>query len=168
AIGILMVGCAAIVLASPSRLTSIATLGMIGFLTTLIFMIYSAPDVSKTQLLVETLSVVFIAIVMRKLPLLNAVPKPSRRRRLVQLSVAGIIGLCMTLLMLMITSDPLDQSLPEYFSQYSYPIANGRNVVNVILVDFRAFDTLGEVVVVVVAAIAAISVVRRFKKGDEQ
>lgn len=168
AIGILMVGCAAIVLASPSRLTSIATLGMIGFLTTLIFMIYSAPDVSKTQLLVETLSVVFIAIVMRKLPLLNAVPKPSRRRRLVQLSVAGTIGLCMTLLMLMITSDPLDQSLPEYFSQYSYPIANGRNVVNVILVDFRAFDTLGEVVVVVVAAIAAISVVRRFRKGDEQ
>jgi len=167
AIGLLMVSCAIIVLVSPSRLTSIATLGMIGFLTTLVFMIYSAPDVSKTQLLVETLSVVFITIVMRRLPLLSDVPKPSRRRRTLQLAVASTIGLCMALLMLMITTDPLDQSLAEYFSQYSYPLAHGRNVVNVILVDFRAFDTLGEVVVVVVAAIAAVSVVRRFKKEDQ-
>lgn len=163
AVGLLMICCAAIVLTSSSRLTSVAALGMIGFLTTLIFMIYSAADVAKTQLLVETLSVVFIAIVMRKLPLLTDIPKASRSRRGVQLAVAGTIGVCMTLLMLMITSEPLDMSLPEYFSQYSYPIGNGRNVVNVILVDFRAFDTLGEVVVVVVAAIATISVLSRFK-----
>lgn len=165
AIGVLMVCCAAIIIVSPSRLTSIATLGMIGFLTTLIFMIYSAPDVSKTQLLVETLSVVFIAIVMRRLPLLTDVPQNSGRRKVVQASVAATIGFCMALLMLMITSDPLDQSLPQYFSDYSVPFAHGRNVVNVILVDFRAFDTLGEVVVVVVAAIAAIGVIKRYKKG---
>jgi multicomponent Na+:H+ antiporter subunit A len=62
-----------------------------------------------------------------------------------------------------VTSVPLDLNLTEYFEKNSYPIAHGKNIVNVILVDFRAFDTFGEISVVAVAAISAYALLKQRK-----
>ncbi|WP_100751745.1 hydrogen gas-evolving membrane-bound hydrogenase subunit E [Vibrio salilacus] len=156
-IAALIVAAVGIVLRSRSRLLSVASLGVIGFLTTLVFMIFSAPDVAKTLLLVETLMVVFVVILMHHLPSLNQVPQHTALRRLLHGAIALVVGGSITILLIAITAQPLDTSVSDFFAQNSLPGGYGRNIVNVILVDFRAFDTLGEVVVVVIAGLAAVS-----------
>ncbi len=149
---------------ATSRLLAIAALGVVGFIIALIFMLYSAADVAMTQILVETLVVVFLVVIIRHLPMLESVPCYSRRRRLTHAGVATIIGGSIGMALLHITSLPLDTSLADYFGQSSYPLAHGRNIVNVILVDFRAIDTFGEIVVVVTAGLAALSLMYRGKE----
>jgi multicomponent Na+:H+ antiporter subunit A len=166
-IALLLIGAALVCTLSHARLLAISALGMIGFMTTLVFMIYSAPDVAKTLLLVETLMVVFLALLMRHMPRLTTVPKHSIKRKVANICIAGVIGVSVTLLLLGITSQPMDSSVSDFFAENSVPGGHGRNIVNVILVDFRAFDTLGEVVVVVIAGIAAVSLLKtRAKKQN--
>lgn len=166
-IALLLIGAAIVCTLSHSRLLAISALGMIGFMTTLVFMIYSAPDVAKTLLLVETLMVVFLALLMRHMPRLTTVPKHSIKRKVANVCIAGVIGVSITFLLLGITSQPMDSSVSDFFAENSVPGGHGRNIVNVILVDFRAFDTLGEVVVVVIAGIAAVSLLKtRAKKQN--
>jgi len=162
----ILMAAALVVVFSPYRLLSIACLGVVGFVTTLVFMLFSAPDVAKTQLLVETLLVVFIVIIVRHLPPLTDVRPHRWPRRVINMLVAALIGTSVTVILLGITAQPFDMHLSEYYAQQSYAAAHGRNVVNVILVDFRAFDTLGEALVVVVAAMAAWAALRsRARKG---
>ncbi len=142
---------------AKTRISAIAALSAIGFFTTLIFLIYGAPDVAKTQLLVETLLIVFLAIIMRHLPVLDAVPKHPKSRKAVNLLIAGATGIAVTFMMLTILQLPFDTELGDYYAANSAVKAYGRNIVNVILVDFRAIDTLGEIVVVVIASLAAAS-----------
>lgn len=149
---------------ATSRLLAIASLSVAGFVITLVFMIYSAPDVAKTQLLVETLVIVFLALVMRHLPHTNTVRGHALPRKIIHAVVASVIGVCVTLLLIHLTSQPLDTSLTQFFADNSMPGGQGRNVVNVILVDFRAFDTLGEILVVVIAALATLGLLQRVKK----
>lgn len=167
-IALLLIGAALVCTLSRSRLLSIAALGMIGFMTTLVFMIYSAPDVAKTLLLVETLMVVFLALLMRHLPHLTTVPKHSVKRKMVNAVIAGFIGVSVTMLLMAITSQPIDSSVSDFFAENSVPGGHGRNIVNVILVDFRAFDTLGEIVVVVIAGIAAVSLLKTKAKKQNR
>jgi len=167
-IALLLIGAALVCTLSQSRLLSIAALGMIGFMTTLVFMIYSAPDVAKTLLLVETLMVVFLALLMRHLPHLTTVPKHSVKRKVVNAVIAGFIGVSVTMLLMAITSQPMDSSVSDFFAENSVPGGHGRNIVNVILVDFRAFDTLGEIVVVVIAGIAAVSLLKTKAKKQNR
>ncbi len=147
-----------VVVKARTLLLAVAALGTIGFLTTLVFLVYSAPDVAKTQLLVETLLVVFIAIVLRHLSAVTSVPRHSTSRRLVHACVAAGIGISITLALWIITAAPMNQEISEFYAQTSVSGGKGRNIVNVILVDFRAFDTLGEAVVVVIAGLAAVAV----------
>ncbi|WP_420794648.1 hydrogen gas-evolving membrane-bound hydrogenase subunit E [Vibrio tubiashii] len=160
AIALILMVAALVCTASTSRLLAIAALGVIGFMTTLVFMLYSAPDVAKTLLLVETLMVIFVVLLMRHMPQLTMVEKHSVQRKLLNVSIAAVIGLSVSALLINITSDPLDSTLSDFFGQNSVPGGHGRNIVNVILVDFRAFDTLGEVIVVVMAGIAAVSLLK--------
>ena len=158
-----LVASAFVVVKSETLLLSVAALGTMGFLTTLVFLTYSAPDVAKTQLLVETLIVVFIAIALRYLPRSRAVPKHSRTRRGVNAIIASLVGLAVGLVLWLISAAPLDPQLSQFYALNSVSGGHGRNIVNVILVDFRAFDTLGEAVVVIVAALAAIAALGRIK-----
>ncbi len=155
-IALLLVAAVVTCVVTSSRLLAVAALSMVGFMTTLVFMLYSAPDVAKTLLLVETLMVVFVVLLMRHMPKLNSVPGHSKWRRLLHASVAGIIGVSVAALLINITAQPLDLTLVEFFANNSLPGGHGRNIVNVILVDFRAIDTLGEMIVVVIAGITAI------------
>ncbi|WP_246616451.1 hydrogen gas-evolving membrane-bound hydrogenase subunit E [Thaumasiovibrio subtropicus] len=156
ALALLLVTSVAACLVARSSLLAVAALGMVGFISTLVFMLYSAPDVAKTQLLVEILVVVIVALLLRHLPSLTSVPSHSLSRRTVHAIVASVLGLAVTGILIAITHTPLDMTLSEFFAENSLPGGHGRNIVNVILVDFRAFDTLGEVVVVAMAAVACL------------
>jgi multicomponent Na+:H+ antiporter subunit A len=144
-----------VVLATRSRLTAIAALGGVGAGIALLFVAYGAIDVAMTQICVEILVVVFLAIAMVRLP--TAGPATFRRRDAL---IAGILGTGVTLAALAVLGTDLDLTLTRYFEATSVPVALGHNIVNVILVDFRGFDTLGEIAVVVIAGVAAIAALR--------
>ena len=161
ALAALLVAAAVTVIATGSRLLAVAALGVVGFTTTLVFTVYGAPDLAKTQLLVETLVVIFIAILMLRMPDLRHAPAVGPPRRALNAAIAGATGVVVAASLVAVTRPALDTSVSEFFAENSVPGGFGRNVVNVILVDFRAFDTLGEVVVVVVAGLAAVALMRR-------
>jgi multicomponent Na+:H+ antiporter subunit A len=80
--------------------------------------------------------------------------------------VAAAVGLGLMLTLLAITQQPFDSRLSDFFTEYSRSIAHGRNIVNVILVDFRGFDTLGEIAVVVLAGLCVLALIRVRTKPD--
>jgi multicomponent Na+:H+ antiporter subunit A len=141
-----------------SRMTAIAALGTVGIGVALIFIMFGAPDVAITQLLVEVLQVVLVAVAMLKLPLM--VHDNVSRLRPWDLALSLAIGGIVTLVLLAVIQAPLDLRLTEFFEATSAPVAYGRNIVNVILVDFRALDTFGEIAVVVIAALGAYALLR--------
>ncbi len=160
-IALLTISGAILALFTNSRIAGIAALGVVGIGIALIFIVFSAPDVAITQLLVETLIVVLVSVVMLRLPLL---PKAEFRLGHAALSVA--MGVAVSLTLIAVVSSPLDLRLTDYFEATSWPEAFGRNIVNVILVDFRALDTFGEIAVVVIAALSAYALLRTTRKGD--
>lgn len=168
AMALFLVAAAVLCTFSRSRLLSIAALGVVGFMTTLVFMLYSAPDVAKTLLLVETLMMVFVVLLVGHLPRLKTVPTHSVLRRLAHGVIAIVIGFSVTAILINITSQPMDTTLADFFAENSLPGGHGRNIVNVILVDFRAFDTLGEVMVVVIAALSAVSLLQTHNRQQNR
>ncbi|MCR9155995.1 MAG: putative monovalent cation/H+ antiporter subunit A [Rhodobacteraceae bacterium] len=162
-IALLTIAGALLALVTNSRIAGIAALGVVGIGIAMIFIVFSAPDVAITQLLVETLVVVLVAVVMLRLP---SMPKAEFRLNHAVLSVA--VGASVSLILIAVVSSPLDLRLTDYFEATSWPEAYGRNIVNVILVDFRALDTFGEIAVVVIAALSAYALLRTTRKGDQK
>ena len=162
---IAIIGLAAVVLARD-RLTAIVSLGIQGFAVAVIFLLFGAPDLSFTQFMVETLSVVILAMVMTRLRL-----SPSDRRPpLKMVAHAALAIACGTgfgLLLLKATQAPFDLTLTAFFNHYSKLIAHGDNVVNVIIVDFRGTDTLGEIAVVAITGLAILALIR-IRAGGER
>jgi len=148
------------VLHTESRLTAIAALGGIGAGVAIVFVLYGAIDVAMTQLFVEILVVIFLAIAMVRLPAQGAIPFSARNA-----AVALALGTAVAAGTLAVLGQPLDRSLTAFFEAASYPEAHGRNIVNVILVDFRGLDTMGEIAVVTIAGIAAIAALRAGRKA---
>ncbi|MEM6461288.1 MAG: putative monovalent cation/H+ antiporter subunit A [Pseudomonadota bacterium] len=155
---IAVVGLLAVIYAK-NRLTAIVSLGIQGFAVALIFMLFGAPDLSFTQFMVETLSVVILALVMTRLRL-TPTDHRSVGTRVIDMSISVVCATAFVLLLLNVTQLPFDQTLSDFFTRYSVPIANGGNIVNVILVDFRGTDTWGEIAVVLVAGLAILSLMR--------
>jgi multicomponent Na+:H+ antiporter subunit A len=155
---IAFVGILAVVWAK-NRLTAIVSLGIQGFAVAVIFMLYGAPDLSFTQFMIETLSVVILALAMTKLSLTPADHRPFGSK-IFDFSIALAVGGGFTLLLLKVLENPLNPTLANFFTDYSATVAFGRNIVNVILVDFRGVDTLGEIGVVMVAGLAILALIR--------
>jgi len=155
---LLVIGGVAI-LRADSHLTAVAAMGVLGFSAALIFLLFGAPDLAFTQLMVETLSVTIIALVLTRLPLAEIRLRhgPHRWR---DSAVAVAVGGGIALALMSVTQRPFDRGLSEFFLARAYEEAHGRNVVNVILVDFRALDTLGEIAVVLMAALACALLIR--------
>ncbi len=141
-----------------SRMLVVIALGLVGYSIALIFLIYGAPDLAMTQFAVETLTVLLFVLTLRKLP--PFFRSQSRKGRFIDISIAAGIGLTMALLTLMASQASPDLSLSRFFLENSYPGAHGRNVVNVILVDFRGLDTLGEITVLAVVAIGSFALLK--------
>ncbi|MBD8874812.1 putative monovalent cation/H+ antiporter subunit A [Roseibium polysiphoniae] len=147
------------VLVAKTRLTAIVSLGIQGFAVALIFMLFGAPDLSFTQFMVETLSVVILALVMTRLNLSPRDHRPAGAA-LVTGAISAGVGAGIALTLMAITQQPFDSRLSDFFTAYSRTIAHGRNIVNVIIVDFRGFDTLGEIAVVVLAGLCVLALIR--------
>jgi multicomponent Na+:H+ antiporter subunit A len=155
------------VLTARTRLTAIVSLGIQGFAVALIFMLFGAPDLSFTQFMVETLSVVILALVMTRL---NLQPRDHRPKgyRVVHGLIATALGVGFAMLLIRVTQLTFDRSLSDFFEAYSRTIAHGRNIVNVILVDFRGFDTFGEIAVVMITGLCVLALIRvRPKRAAE-
>ncbi len=147
-----------VTLITASRLAAICGLGAVGVGIALLFVMFGAPDLAITQLLVETLVVVLVAVVMLRMPQMQREARGWIRRANAVLAIG--VGLVVTLIMLAVLQVPLDRRITSYFEDVSVPEAHGRNIVNVILVDFRALDTFGEIAVVALAALGAYGLVR--------
>lgn len=141
-----------------SRLGAVATVGMVGFGISLIYVLFSAPDLGITQIMIETLTVILLVLVLFRLPGFTSLSTPAARIRdaLVAVSFGGL----MTVLILAVHGVEVTESISDQLTAWSYVEAHGRNIVNVILVDFRALDTLGEIFVVGLAAVGVYAMIR--------
>jgi multicomponent Na+:H+ antiporter subunit A len=130
----------------------------VGYGCAALFLFAGAPDLAFTQFAVETVFVVVAAAVLPEIrgraPLRLALPPQSRVEPL-KLLVAIAFGSILTLYLLLAAGQPFDPALSDFFGTRSVSSANGHNVVNVIIVDFRGFDTLGEIAVLAFALLAA-------------
>ncbi|MDQ0315102.1 putative monovalent cation/H+ antiporter subunit A [Amorphus orientalis] len=147
------------VLVAVTRLIAIVTLGIQGTMVAIIFMLYGAPDLSFTQFMVEILSVIILALVMTRFNLSPTDARPFGTR-LRDGALAIACGGAFALILISVVEQPFDPRVSEFFADYSRVIAHGRNIVNVIIVDFRALDTLGEIAVVMTAGLAILAVIR--------
>jgi multicomponent Na+:H+ antiporter subunit A len=134
-----------------SRLAAIAALGVVGFSVALVFVLFSAPDLAMTQFSIETLTVIVFVLALYHLPRFGNLSSAWTRAR--DASVALTAGALITLMALTATGVQLHPKISTYFTENSVPLAHGHNIVNVILVDFRGLDTLGEITVLAIAAV---------------
>ncbi len=163
---LLMVPATVFVSTTQSRLIAITTLSMVGYAIALAYIFFGAPDLAATQFLIETLTAVLFVLVLHKLPVLKPIKK--YKANLKYISLSALFGATMAYVMVMVRQFPLDSELKAYYGEASWLEAKGRNIVNVILVDFRAFDTLGEITVLAVAAIGIFSLLQLYpEKGDQ-
>jgi multicomponent Na+:H+ antiporter subunit A len=143
-----------------TALAAVLALGLVGFSAALLFMVFGAPDVAFTQFAVETLMVAILATALVRLPIRGGDLRDGRRKA-GDLVVAGFCGVAIVAVLAAVVAAPFDARLSTWFGAESVPSAHGRNVVNVILVDFRALDTLGEITVLAIAAFAVAALLRR-------
>lgn len=142
-----------------SRFTAILALGVVGLGVGMLFFLFSGPDLAMTQILVETLALVLFVLAFYRLPVFKNYSKPGAKIR--DALVATAFGAVMTLVLLVeIGSGTADKPVSTFMAENSLPLAQGRNVVNVILVDFRALDTLGEITVLAIAAFGVWAIMR--------
>ncbi|MBK1614729.1 monovalent cation/H+ antiporter subunit A [Rubrivivax gelatinosus] len=154
------------------RLAALTMLGVVGLALCITFAWFSAPDLALTQLAVEVVTVVLFLLGLRWLPKRTVPDDPRsdararwRRRRDFFIALALGAGLAALSFALLTRHAPL--SISPYFLENALPLGGGTNVVNVMLVDFRAFDTLGEITVLGIVGITVYALLRRFRPPRE-
>lgn len=148
-----------VTLLAKSRLTAIIGLGAVGYTVSLFFVIFNAPDLALTQLVIETISVALFLLAFYHLPKLK---KPEERVhfRMSRAIVSLAVGAMVTLLILSAHSQKLVPSIKTYYEETVYTLAGGGNIVNVILVDYRGFDTLFEITVLGIAGMGIYGMIK--------
>lgn len=155
------------ILLAKSRLTSIIALGAVGYTVSLFFVIFRAPDLALTQLVIETVSTALFLLCFYHLPKLSR-HEEKRRFQAGNALIAAGVGVIVALLGISAHSSKFFASINEYYVENTYQKAGGENMVNVILVDFRGFDTLFEISVLSVAALGIYGLIKlRLEKGGE-
>ncbi|MGH8438050.1 MAG: monovalent cation/H+ antiporter subunit A [Pseudomonas sp.] len=156
------------------RLAALTMVSVCGLMTCITFVWFSAPDLALTQLAVEVVTTVLILLGLRWLPrrIEGVSPLPgsqeqARLRRLRDLILAVLVGGGMALLSYAMLTRPTPNDISSFYLSRALPEGGGSNVVNVMLVDFRGFDTLGEVTVLVAVALAVFALLRRFRPPRE-
>ena len=149
-----------VVLAWRQRLLAVVLMGAVGLVVCLVFVWFSAPDLALTQLLVEVATVVLMLLALRGLPPASppcppASPGGARFKAWCHAALAVAVGLGVAALVWQVlgTTGTPGTSIAEYYLQTTRTLGGGANAVNVIIVDYRAFDTLGEITVLVIAAL---------------
>nr|WP_320416838.1 monovalent cation/H+ antiporter subunit A [Ensifer sp. LC163] len=152
------------------RLVALVLLGGAGLVTCITFVWLSAPDLAVTQLLVEIVTTVLILLGLRWLPKriedtqeLELLSLRVRLRRLRDFLLAIVAGGGVALIAYTVMTRPMPETIASYFLERAYKEGGGTNVVNVILVDFRGFDTLGEIAVLAIVALTVFALLLRFR-----
>ncbi|HET8802781.1 MAG TPA: monovalent cation/H+ antiporter subunit A [Marinobacter sp.] len=151
AAGVLIVSAFATALMHRERFFALVLLSVVGLLVALGFARFSAPDLAMTQLSVEVVTIVLLMLALYYMPSWTPL-ETSIPRRIRDIVIALVAGVGMTLVTLAMLTRPFS-SISWFFLENSKPGGGGTNVVNVILVDFRGFDTLGEITVLAIAAL---------------
>jgi multicomponent K+:H+ antiporter subunit A len=158
-------------LAKFHRLAALVLTGGAGLVSCISFVWLSAPDLAATQLLVEVVTTILILLGLRWLPKriegLSRDPPLTRFRRYRDGLIAAVAGSGVALLAYAAMKHPVQDSISRFFLQNAWTQGGGHNVVNVILVDFRAFDTLGEISVLAIVALSVFALLRRFRPAAE-
>ena len=159
------------------RLAALSLSGAAGLATCMTFVWFSAPDLALTQLIVEVVTLVLLLLGLRWLPRRyksvddNIIPLQARvraqTRRLRDLGLAIIAGFGMAALSYSVLTRQAGEGISPFFIENSLSLAGGSNVINVILVDFRGFDTMGEITVVGIVALTVFALLRRFRPAME-
>jgi multicomponent K+:H+ antiporter subunit A len=156
------------------RLAALALVGGTGLVTSVTFLWLSAPDLALTQLMVETVTTVLILLGLRWLPprlrparLATGIPRASWLRRARDGLVAAAGGIALAAASYAVLTQPAVPSIRDFFVLRALTEGGGANVVNVLLVDFRGFDTLGEITVLSAVALTVYALLRRFRPAPE-
>jgi multicomponent Na+:H+ antiporter subunit A len=174
-LGVAVVGALAVT-AAPSHISGVLTLSILGFMVAVFYILGSAPDLALNQLVVETLVLVIFLLVLDKLPAFYGTIDRAKATR--DAVVAGAVGLTVAVTVLLSTAGTPDDVVAQYFvenggvpAEHGPTVVDGGgggNIVNVILVDFRAFDTLGEISVVAMAALSVVTLIAMRERGEHQ
>ncbi|WEL21093.1 hydrogen gas-evolving membrane-bound hydrogenase subunit E [Halorhabdus sp. BNX81] len=174
-LGVAVVAALAVTIA-PSHVAGVLTLSILGFMVAIFYILANAPDLALTQLVIETLVLVLFLLVLNKLPAFYGDLK--RRQIVTDTIVSGVVGVTVFLTVLVSTAATPGKPIYTYFlerggvptehGQWLLEWGGGSNIVNVILVDFRAFDTMGEISVVAMAALSIITMIAMRQRGETQ
>jgi len=158
AVGVVVVIAAFLTTRARRRLKAVLLLGVTGYGTAALFLLHGAPDIALTQILVETVTLVIFVLVLRRLPE-RFTDRPATRIRHVRTAIGVLAGLAVAGFMIASVTARTETPVSEPFPEAADEIGGGYNVVNVTLVDIRAWDTLGEIAVLVVAATGVASLI---------
>ena len=149
------------------RFSAALFLGVVGYAMAGLFVVQGAPDLALTQVAIETLSTVLFVLVLRRLPdrFEHELAPP---RQAVRLLVAGAVAAVVFVFALVAGGSRPANPVSDEMVERAVPEGDGRNVVNVILVDFRGFDTLGEITVLAAAAIGAVALARAGRRAGSR
>ncbi|RAV01982.1 Na+/H+ antiporter subunit A [Paenibacillus sp. YN15] len=165
-LGFTTVAAAIHMLFTRSRLISIIAVSVIGYIVSLFFIIFRAPDLALTQLVVETISTTLFLLCFYFLPKISKYITPMKFRVTNAIIAVGV-GMTLTLIGLSTQSHHMFESIAEFYKD-SYKLAGARNMVNAILVDFRGFDTMLESVVLFTAGIGIFTMIKLRQAGRKQ
>ncbi|MCM3600577.1 Na+/H+ antiporter subunit A [Robertmurraya korlensis] len=155
------------ILFAKSRLTSIILLGAVGYTVALFFVVFRAPDLALTQLVIETVSVALFLLCFYHLPKFKK-EESKIPFKLTNALISIGVGAIVTAIALSANSTKLFDSISQFYVDNTYIRAAGKNMVNVILVDFRGFDTLFEICVLAIASLGIFAMIKlRLTRGKE-
>ena len=161
---------------APSHVAGVLTLSILGFMVAIFYILADAPDLALTQLVIETLVLVIFLLVLDKLPAFYG--EASRLKTASDAVIASLVGVTVFVTVILSTAATPDDVIARYFIEragvpethgtFLLNWGGGGNIVNVILVDFRAFDTLGEISVVAMAALSVVTIIAMRERGETQ
>ncbi|NIZ89743.1 Na+/H+ antiporter subunit A [Kineococcus rubinsiae] len=157
-VGAVVIAAAVLTVRARRRLRAVLLAGVTGYGTTLLFVLHSAPDLALTQALAETLTLVVFVLALRRLPP-HFSARPLLTSRGVRVGIGVLVGACTSAFALVAAGARVAVPTSVDLPQWAYDYGGGRNVVNVTLVDVRAWDTMGEISVLLVAATGVASLV---------
>jgi multicomponent Na+:H+ antiporter subunit A len=157
-IAFVMLAAAVMTVRSRRRLRAVILAGITGYGCALLFLVHGAPDIAMTQVLVETVTLVVFVLVLRRLPEYFT-DRPLRPVRYARMALAAGVGVAVAGFILVAGAGRTAEPISAQFAKAAYDFGYGRNVVNVTLVDIRAWDTFGEISVLVVAATGVASLI---------
>nr|WP_255465827.1 Na+/H+ antiporter subunit A [Cellulomonas sp. APG4] len=157
-VGLLAVGAALLAARARRRLKAVLLAGVSGYGIAALFLLHGAPDLALTQVLVETITLVVFVLVLRRLPAYFSV-RPLAGSRWVRMAIGAVVGVTLGALALVAPGARIHAPVSQDFAEEAYVFGGGKNIVNVTLVDIRAWDTMGELSVLLVAATGVASLI---------